>query len=468
MGHDLRKRPEGRFQCTACRAAFQTMESARLSAVPCAGEPLAHGLTREHLVYPRSDADHSCAAWSCDEPDPTHYHGPDPYCDELTCRICCHGCDCDVCKGLVTAPGLARVEDLPYYVIEEKERKKKMAADLKTMLAGLKVGEYVAATGVDTRGHAVTRVGFLLWEPKEVKAQRNGTSTKAWRVFVGEKGQDATERQTWVTMFPDNGAVEVITRDEAGLVWKDTELGDAVSSSVIVYGGKGGQYTHPRMAVKVRIRWTDQGNVYHLLDLETDESVATFKRQSRIWWAPMPDDHYEQYGTLPRQQRAQVEGEWQKRKMGDFVNWGDEPRYFRYGGLAKRKPLAEGRMVRVRWAESRHGANKLVDVHTNEIVDVVHSASNIWAVPATAEELASMPPLVELPDARPEPEQREEPEWDDAPAPVRRKPIRSGVLFEGWVGELDPQHGFKVWDNARRRLIGWLSPDHHMFRPVGV
>ncbi|MFM9464154.1 hypothetical protein ACKI1K_15055 [Streptomyces scabiei] len=357
--------------------------------------------------------------------------------------------------------------------------------NLKSMLAGVKHGDYVTATGVDTRGHNVTRVGFMLWEPKEVKAQRNGERTDAWRLFIGERSGDPTVRANWVHLFADSGSVELLTTDPDGIEWKDTEVRAAVSSAVLVYGGKGGKNsTGPSQARKVRIGYTDSG-AYALTDLETNELVDTLRLQSRIWWAPMPADHYEsqdrpkQLGRKVNEHQDQDETpapEWQKLKMQRFVSWGGEARYFRYGGLAKRKPKADGPMVRVRWAESRFGQNSLVDVHTNEVVDEVHSASNIWAVPATEEEIAAMPPLVELPDARPDyslpPEERNEGLVDEDQEEEEyiepRKPIRSGVLFEGWLGEKDETGGFKVWDNARRRVIGWLSADYTMFRPVGA
>ncbi|WP_333745367.1 hypothetical protein [Streptomyces sp. IBSBF 2950] len=361
-----------------------------------------------------------------------------------------------------------------------------MENDLKAQLAGVKHGDYVTASGVDTRGHNVTRVGFMLWEPKEVKAQRNGQQAAAWRVFIGEKGDDPTVRAHWVHLFPDLGSVELLTTDPTGLQWQDTEVRSAVSSAVFVYGGKGGKNSKgPGQARKVRIGYTSSGD-YVLTDLETNEEVDTLRLQSRIWWAPMPADHYEnqdrpkQLGRKVNEHQDQDETpapEWEKRKMGDFVSWGSDPRYFLYGGLAKRKPQAAGQMVRVRWAESRFGMNKLVDVHTNEVVDEVHTASKIWAVPATEEEIAAMPPLVELPDARPDyslpPEERNErlaveDDQDEEEYIEPRKPIRSGVLFEGWLGERDETGGFKVWDNARRRVIGWLSADYTMFRPVGA
>lgn len=74
-------------------------------------------------------------------------------------------------------------------------------------LSGLKPGDHVTTTGVDTRGHQVTRTGVLLWEPKQISAQRNGIRTKAWRVFVGAPGTDPTNRRTWVTLFNDSGTV---------------------------------------------------------------------------------------------------------------------------------------------------------------------------------------------------------------------------------------------------------------------
>jgi hypothetical protein len=367
-----------------------------------------------------------------------------------------------------------------------------MANDLKDMVAGVSFGDYVTASGYDTRGHAVTRVGFLLWGAKEVKAQRNGTSTKGWRVFVGEKGTDPADRSTWVTMFADSGSVELLTSDPNGVEWQETEVRNAVSSAVFVYGGKGGKNsTGPRQARKVRIGYTESG-AYALTDLETNELVDTMRLQSRIWWAPMPADHYENaaaerpktLGHGPSQvednehqdQDEKPAVEWQKHKMMDFVNWGNTPVYFLYGGPAKRKPSKDARMVRVRWHEARNGINKLVDVDTNEIVDEVHSASKIWAVRATEEEVAAMPPLVELADGRPDysvaPELRNEGLVDDDQEEEEyiapRKPIRSGVLFEGWLGERDETGGFKVWDNARRRVIGWLSADYTMFRPVGA
>ncbi|MFI5861837.1 hypothetical protein [Streptomyces sp. NPDC051546] len=106
-------RPEGRLQCIRCRAAFRDRESASRSRFTCPGEHLAHGLVgqREHLVYPTWSRDRTCAAWNCNEPDPQHWHGPDPLCDSPGCGLCLHTCDCDVCEAHVSAPGLNRLLD---------------------------------------------------------------------------------------------------------------------------------------------------------------------------------------------------------------------------------------------------------------------------------------------------------------------------------------------------------------------
>lgn len=242
-------------------------------------------------------------------------------------------------------------------------------------------GDRVKAVGVDTRGHQVTRIGTMLWDARQVKAQRSGKRVDAWRVFVGEPGDDPTVRATWVTLFEDEGSVE----------WLDAPPVEAGSPK------------------------------------------------------------------------------WEKRKMGDLVSWEDVPRYFRYGGLAKHKAGADGPMVRVRFAESRFGMNNLVDVHTNEVVDRVHSMSMVWVIRATDEEMATMPPLVKLPDARPDyslpPEERQADDvQDDEPKP--RKAFRPGVLFEGWVTKDRSGPGFIVMSMDHRRQIGWLTSDHR-FVPVG-
>lgn len=112
MKHTVRKRPEGRWQCTGCRAAFMSEESARASKFTCPRVPLPHGPVREHIIYPTWGRDQSCASWGCPDPDPTHdFHGPGLYCDDTACPCVRHACDCDVCEMRVRAPGLNVLRD---------------------------------------------------------------------------------------------------------------------------------------------------------------------------------------------------------------------------------------------------------------------------------------------------------------------------------------------------------------------
>ncbi len=207
--HTLRRRPEGRWQCTKCRAAYLAPERAR--GAVCAGEHLAHAPPgfREHLVEPR-DLDRSCAAWSCPDPDPSHaWHGPDPWCDSHTCRRCQHDCTCDACTGTVDAPGLALLEDVADHKqnCTRKKRRQRMADELADQLGKLGPGDSVTARGFDAGGRAVTRTGVLLAQPQEVTARRSGVREKAWRVYVGSLGAPAG-RAVLVTLFPGRGTIE--------------------------------------------------------------------------------------------------------------------------------------------------------------------------------------------------------------------------------------------------------------------
>lgn len=112
MRHTVRRRPEGRWQCTGCRAAFVSPENAKASRIKCPRVPLPHGFRREHIVYPTWGADRSCETWGCPDPDPSHdYHGPGLYCDDTQCPCMTHTCDCDVCNGTVSVPALNVLRD---------------------------------------------------------------------------------------------------------------------------------------------------------------------------------------------------------------------------------------------------------------------------------------------------------------------------------------------------------------------
>jgi hypothetical protein len=96
--HAVRWRPEGRWQCTGCRAAFASEENAQQALFECPGVPLPHGMyKREHIVDP---------GWAKD-PDAEI----DALCDESSCPCMTHTCDCDVCEDKIQAPGLNVLRD---------------------------------------------------------------------------------------------------------------------------------------------------------------------------------------------------------------------------------------------------------------------------------------------------------------------------------------------------------------------
>ncbi|MFD7336685.1 hypothetical protein ACFV98_11860 [Streptomyces violascens] len=164
---------------------------------------------------------------------------------------------------------------------------------MKKQLAELRVNDHVRAEGVDTRGQQVVRVGDLLAPPKDVTAQRNGHRAKGWRLFVGLAGTSVTERATWVTIFPDAGSVEKVSRPKVG-EWQNTELrlvpGVRASSKMAFhFGGKGGKRsTEPvEPVVLAGITYVGDGR-YEIRDQDTGDVLLTCTLQSQIWWATAP------------------------------------------------------------------------------------------------------------------------------------------------------------------------------------
>ncbi|MFJ5725499.1 hypothetical protein [Streptomyces sp. NPDC093149] len=170
-----------------------------------------------------------------------------------------------------------------------------MKAELQKMIDGFSVGDHVTATGSDTRGHEVTRTGYLLAEPKLVNVRRNGSPAKGLRLCVGAKGTDPSERTTWTTLFPDAGSVERTPEPEPGK-WLMTELryvpGVKASShnTRILYGGNGGaRSSGPTQCAPVNVVYTDEG-LYALWDPTTDKTYAVITLATKIWWAHLPQD----------------------------------------------------------------------------------------------------------------------------------------------------------------------------------
>ncbi|MEV6419070.1 hypothetical protein [Streptomyces sp. NPDC051662] len=167
-----------------------------------------------------------------------------------------------------------------------------MTTDLKKALERFKVGDYVSAAGVDTRGHSVTRTGTLLALPADVTATRNGVRSKGVRVCVGAAGVEPKERSTWTTLFPDAGRVE-LAEEPKGVEWSNSELrtlpGVRASNheARFHFGGKGGKRSSEpnEPVILAGLTYTGDGK-YDIFDEDTGDVVLTCTLQSRIWWAP--------------------------------------------------------------------------------------------------------------------------------------------------------------------------------------
>ncbi|MFE5971419.1 hypothetical protein ACFQ64_04570 [Streptomyces sp. NPDC056460] len=80
-------------------------------------------------------------------------------------------------------------------------------------ITDLKPGQHIRATGRDTRGHTVTREGYLVLAPQLKPASWDGSRTKVYRLHVDpEPGAEAT-RQNWVSMLPD-WTVELLDQEQ--------------------------------------------------------------------------------------------------------------------------------------------------------------------------------------------------------------------------------------------------------------
>ncbi|MFD3422461.1 hypothetical protein [Streptomyces decoyicus] len=165
--------------------------------------------------------------------------------------------------------------------------------ELHEHLSEFATGDHVTVVGVDTRGHNVTRSGYLLAAAKKVKAQRNGVRTDGWRLYVGPTGTDSAERSTWVTLFRDAGSIERSTEPDTAR-WSMTELRQipgirATSRTThILYGGKGGaHFPEPSQATAVTVIYTSDG-LYELRSPDDDTVHLACRLPTQIWWTELP------------------------------------------------------------------------------------------------------------------------------------------------------------------------------------
>ncbi|MFE3579103.1 hypothetical protein [Streptomyces vinaceus] len=73
----------------------------------------------------------------------------------------------------------------------------------------LKVGDRIRVAGHDTRGWNVTREGYLVAEPKRVKAQWDLKRVDAVRLHVDQDSAAGPTRQNFVTVLPSTKVEEL-------------------------------------------------------------------------------------------------------------------------------------------------------------------------------------------------------------------------------------------------------------------
>ncbi|MEU5433855.1 hypothetical protein AB0G73_10825 [Streptomyces sp. NPDC020719] len=67
----------------------------------------------------------------------------------------------------------------------------------------LKPGQRLRATGRDTRGHVITREGYLVAEPQLKIAAWDGPRKQVYRLHVDTMPDAVPTRQNWVSMLPE-------------------------------------------------------------------------------------------------------------------------------------------------------------------------------------------------------------------------------------------------------------------------
>ncbi|MBT2383858.1 hypothetical protein [Streptomyces sp. ISL-11] len=319
-------------------------------------------------------------------------------------------------------------------------------AQFESAFSTLAVGDYVTASGVDTRGHKVTRTGTLLAPAKQVKAQRNGRRTNGVRLCIGLAGTDPSERSTWTTLFPGTGTVER-TRKPTSDDWVNDALGNIPGTRRIkgkvrgLFGGKGGKRSvKPSTRILAGIRAVGDGR-YELYDAATGEVLLTATRQTPIWWAPPPEEE------------AQVPDEgaqWHESELGHIRCPSDvDGRRFRFlfGGEAGGDHHGPVQEVPVVWRSNRAGPG-LVHAETGDWVFKGTLKSRVWwALLPDDDALTTKPTVTKT--QQPDPE---------VTSP-RTKPLR-GLLYEGWLSQEETAgYGRAVLHLTSGQVIGWLTPE---------
>ncbi|MBZ3908501.1 MULTISPECIES: hypothetical protein [Streptomyces] len=167
-----------------------------------------------------------------------------------------------------------------------------MHLDLESTVASLSVGDHVLATGADTRGHQVTRAGYLLAAPQRKTGQHGSGTQEGWLVYVGAL-EAVPERSNWVMLYPGTGHIARTPEPDMSQ-WRKTPLAETGASARsrnlrIMFGGKALRgAAEPTEETLVDVIYNTEG----LYDLSIPDAGGRTHFQCRrgtvIWWAPLP------------------------------------------------------------------------------------------------------------------------------------------------------------------------------------
>ncbi|GGU37657.1 hypothetical protein [Streptomyces violascens] len=167
-----------------------------------------------------------------------------------------------------------------------------MHVDLESALAALSVGEHVHAHGADTRGHQVTRAGYLLAAPQRKTGRHDNEAKEGWLVHVGAR-EDALINSNRVMLYPGTGHITRTPEPDMSR-WRKTPLTETGASArtrnlQIVFGGKALRgAAEPTEETIVDVTYNTEG-LYNLSRPDTNGLVHFQCRLgATIWWAPLP------------------------------------------------------------------------------------------------------------------------------------------------------------------------------------
>ncbi|MFG2210998.1 hypothetical protein [Streptomyces sp. NPDC048638] len=158
-------------------------------------------------------------------------------------------------------------------------------------VAELSAGEHVHAHGADTRGHQVTRAGYLLVAPERKTGQHDNRTEEGWLVHVGAR-EATPERSNRIMLYPGKGRIARTPEPDMSR-WRRTPLTETGASArtrnlQIVFGGKALRGSaEPTEETIVDVTYNTEG-LYNLSRPDTNGRVHFECRlATSIWWAPV-------------------------------------------------------------------------------------------------------------------------------------------------------------------------------------